>query len=244
MRIRSSSRTAPFLVPFFVSACGGSPSPAPEAPSAHPHDHAHHDGHAHGAGGPDTLVHRFERADEWAKTFDDPARDAWQKPADVVKAMSIAPGMTVADLGAGTGYFEPWLARAVGSTGSVLALDVEVDMVRYMKERGAREGWTNVRAAEVASDDPKLAPASVDRILIVDTWHHIANRGAYAAKLKSALKPGGQVIIVDFTLAAPHGPPPAHRLAPDAVIAELRAGGIEARVVPVDLPDQYVVVGR
>ncbi|MFO0669055.1 MAG: hypothetical protein U0235_05405 [Polyangiaceae bacterium] len=192
MRIRSSSLTAPFLVPVFVSACGGSPSPAPEAPSAHPHDHAHHDGHHHGAGGPDTLVHRFERADEWAKTFDDPARDAWQKPADVVKAMAIARhdrgrpgrGHRLLRAVARPRRRRHWAASSHSTSRPTWSAT--------WTERGAREGWANVRAAEVASDDPKLAPASVDRILIVDTWHHIANRAAYAAKLKSALEPAAR----------------------------------------------------
>ena len=73
--------------------------------------------------------------------------------------------MTVADLGAGTGYFEPLLSRGVGATGTVLALDLEPDMVRYLGERAAREHLANVRPGLVTTDDPKLAPMSVDRIL-------------------------------------------------------------------------------
>jgi ubiquinone/menaquinone biosynthesis C-methylase UbiE len=214
-------------------ACAHS-STAPEGT----HTHAHSDDHPHGP-----LVHRFEHAEQWAKQFDDPARDAWQRPKDVIAAMAIAPGMSVADLGAGTGYFEPWLSRAVGASGTVLALDVEPDMVRYLTERAAREQLTNVRASIVPFDDPKLAMGSVDRVLIVDTWHHISDRERYAGKLRDGLRVGGSVFVVDFTLDATHGPPPHHRIAADQVMRELTAGGLVAKGLPTGLPEQYVVVG-
>ena len=94
-----------------------------ERPPAHAHHGDHH--------------HRFDDAAAWSKVFDDPARDAWQKPAAVVSAMTIAPGMTVADVGAGTGYFEPHLSKAVGPSGKVLAIDIETDMVRWTNERAS-----------------------------------------------------------------------------------------------------------
>ena len=216
-----------------VVACGGAPAPAP-APA---HEHAH----VHGAHAP--LVHRFQSAEQWAKEFDDPARDEWQKPAEVVAAMRLEPGMTVADLGAGTGYFEPLLSRGVGAAGVVLALDVEPDMVRYLGERAQREHLANVRPALVATDDPKLAAQSVDRILVVDVWHHIDARDAYVAKLRDALKPGGKVFVVDFEPDAKHGPPPKHRLSSATVERELAAAGLAAETLTEALPEQYIVVG-
>ncbi|HTL31944.1 MAG TPA: class I SAM-dependent methyltransferase [Kofleriaceae bacterium] len=216
-----------------LAACGGSP---PHAASSSP-DSEHH--HHHGDHEP--LGHRFEHADEWAPRFDDPARDAWQQPDRVVAALELAPGMTVADIGAGTGYFEARLSRAVGENGKVLALDIEPDMVRYMRERAAREKTPNVEARQSAPDDPTLGAASVDRILIVDTWHHIPDREAYAKKLAAALKPGGAVFVVDFTQETDKGPPRAHRIPPDQVIRELQAGAIDASLLPVGLPDQFIV---
>jgi predicted methyltransferase len=209
--------------------CGGSPPPPAEA--AHGHDHHDHD------------PHRFEHADEWAKKFDDPSRDAWQRPADVIEAMKLGSGMAVADIGAGTGYFEPWLSRAVGPSGTVLALDVEADMVRYLGDRAAREHLANVRPARVPTADPKLPAGGMDRILVVDTWHHVPAREAYAAKLRDGLKPGGQVFIVDFKLDAKQGPPPHHRLSPDQVARELEAGGLHAEPAATQLPEQYIVIG-
>jgi phospholipid N-methyltransferase len=206
------------------------------------HAHGGHDHSAHGHGGP--LVHRFEKAEDWAKEFDNPERDAWQKPAEVVAAVNISPGLTVADIGAGTGYFEPHLSKAVGPKGSVIAVDIEPDMVRYLRERAAKEKLTNVTAVQASPGGTGLADGSVDRILIVDTWHHVPERGAYVAQLKKALKPGGQLIIVDFTLEATKGPPKEHRLAPEKVIAELEAGGFTGKAIDESLPEQYIIVAK
>lgn len=220
---------------------GGEPHDKREAPGGHAHGKAAHEHGGH-HGGP--LVHRFEKAEEWAPIFDDPARDAWQRPADVIAALRITDGMTVVDLGAGTGYFLPHLARAVGPKGAVIGLDIEPDMVRYMRERAAREKLANVRAEVAKMDDPGLAAASVHRILIVDTWHHIPARPEYAAKLKAALAPGGLVAVVDFTMDSTHGPPKHHRIKPEQVEDELRKGGLAAETITEPLPDQYIVVGR
>jgi len=199
---------------------------------------AHHGGHDGHAGG---HHHRFDDAASWSKVFDDPARDEWQKPAAVVAAMTIEPGMTIADVGAGTGYFEPHLSKAAGSSGKVLAIDVEADMVRWTNDRAKREGLANVEARLGAPDDPKLAPSSIDRVLVVDTWHHVDDRPGYAKKLAAALRPGGVVCVVDFTKESPHGPPPNARLTPEQVSADLKSAGLEPRKVEAGLPYQYMI---
>jgi cyclopropane fatty-acyl-phospholipid synthase-like methyltransferase len=208
---------------FALVACSSQPAPA--APKQH-----------------DGMPHRFENAEHWAKVFDDPARDEWQKPDLVVGALALDPTMTVADIGAGTGYFTVRLARAVPQ-GSVIATDIEPDMVRYLKERAAKEKLDNVRAQLAGDKDPKLDPNSVDRELVVDVWHHLPDRVGYAKGLAAALKPGGKLAIVDFTMESPHGPPKHHRLAPDAIAGDLKAAGLETEVSPTKLPDQYIVIG-
>jgi SAM-dependent methyltransferase len=191
----------------------------------------------------DMAPHRFAHADEWAARFDAPDRDTWQKPDDVIAALALEPTMIVADIGAGTGYFTVRLARAL-PRGQVVATDIEPDMVRYLGERARREQLPNVRAQLAGPADPMLAPASVDRVLVVDVWHHVADRKRYAAGLARALRPGGLVAIVDFTAEATRGPPREHRLAPESVIADLRDAGLDASLSATALPEQYIVVGR
>lgn len=186
------------------------------------------------------MPHRFADADAWAKEFDDPSRDAWQEPDRVIAALELAPEHVVADVGAGTGYFAVRLARVV-TAGEVIATDIEPDMVRYMTERAAREGLGNLRAVTTPPDDPQLH--DVDRVLVVDVWHHLGDRAAYARKLAAALRPGGLVAIVDFKLDTAHGPPREHRLAPQVIIDELAAAGLPAKV-EAELPEQYIVIGR
>jgi predicted methyltransferase len=217
--------------------------PACNAPGGPDHaaGHPHAAPAAHDAAGPH---HGFSDVARFVAIFDDPERDAWQRPAEVIALLELGPGMTVADVGAGTGYFEPHLAAAVGPRGQVLALDVEPNMVSHMRERFRDAGLANVEARRVAPGDPGLAPASVDRVLIVDTWHHVEDREHYAAKLREAVRPGGVVLVVDFTAESPHGPPARMRLPPEQVGAELSAGGFEVEVLDESLPWQYVVRGR
>lgn len=177
----------------------------------HPHHHHHH---AH---------------------LDDPGRDAWQRPAEVVALLELAPGMIVADLGAGTGYFEAHLSRAVGETGRVLALEANVDLLAHLRQRFTAEKLSNV---EARSED--LAPASVDRVLMVDVWHHLEDRVEYAKKLRGALKPGGQIYVVDRPHDSPEGPPTELRVSAAGVLVELTAAGFDASVVKT-LPKQFVV---
>ena len=143
----------------------------------------------------------------------------------------------VADVGAGTGYFAVRLARAVPA-GEVIATDLEPDMVRY--ERARREQLPNLRAIRATPTASGLAARSVDRIVVVHVWHHLADRVAYARDLSAALRPGGKLFVVDFSLTSPRGPPANLRLAPEAIIAELAEAGLAAKLSPVALPDQYL----
>lgn len=230
-----------------VVGCGAAAPAGPSHAGGHSHPAEGH-GHGHGHEGSATadgpLVHRFERAEDWVERFEGPRRDAWQKPAHVVQLLQLEPGMKVADLGAGTGYFLPHLSAAVGPSGKVLGLDVEPDMVRYMRERAARESLANVEARQVPFDDPSLAPSSVDRVLVVDTWHHVPGRRAYCEKLAAALKPSGAVYVVDFTMDSELGPPRHHRLEPETVVQELSCAGLQVELVTEELSEQYVVRAR
>ncbi|MCB9739657.1 MAG: class I SAM-dependent methyltransferase [Deltaproteobacteria bacterium] len=182
------------------------------------HGHEHHGHHGHG------MPHRFQDAERWAKVFDDPKRDAWQKPDAVVAAMQLAKDAHVADIGAGTGYFAVRIARAV-PRGKVYAQDVEQDMVDYLGKRAAKEGLGNLQPVLGRFEDAAL-PAKVDVALIVDTYHHISDREGYFRRLGASLKGRAELWVVDFKLGdIPVGPPPKHRVAPERIAEELQAAG-------------------
>lgn len=215
-----------------VAACAHRSSPDQGEPPAHT-KHAH--GSHHGA-----MPHRFENAEEWAKRFEDPARDTWQKPDEVVDALALPPDAKVADIGAGTGYFAVRLARVVPH-GRVYGMDIEPDMVRYLGERAKREGSSNLEAVLGEPADPKL-PEPVDVALIVDTYHHIGDRVAYMRRLGESLRPGGRVVIIDFRVESPRGPPREHKLSPEQVREEMEAAGYRLTRTHDFLPDQYFLV--
>jgi len=186
------------------------------------------------------MHRRFDDAQQWAREFDAPERDAWQQPDRVIAALALAPDTGGADLGAGTGTFAMRSARAVPQ-GHVLALDIEPEMVRYLADRATREGLANVRAGEATADDAGIREP-VDVVLVVDTYHHIEDRTAYFARLREHLAPGGRLAIVDFRLSSDRGPPREHKIAPETVQAELGAAGYRLAASHDFLPDQYFLV--
>lgn len=227
-----------------------SEAPAAPAPTAAPeraaHPHAHGEGHGggHHGGGPHEPGH-FADASAYAQEWNDPTRDAWQRPEEIVAALGLQAGDTVVDLGAGTGYLVPPLSAAVGPEGQVIALDIEPAMLQFLDEAAQREGWTNVRTHAASPSDPLLAPESVDAVVTLNTWHHIEAREAYAALVFKALKPGGTFVVVDFLKEPTEGmgPPMEMRLHADQISAELRAGGFEVEVLQESLPRHAIVRG-
>jgi len=190
--------------------------------------------------GEQQLHQRFDDAEKWARVFDDPARDAWQKPDDVLRALKLAPDASVADIGAGTGYFAARLARAL-PRGRVYGADVEPNMVSYLKDRAAKERLANLVPHLAAPEDPKL-PAKVDLVLVVDTYHHIARRADYFGRLRAALTPSGRVAIIDFRPDSPSGPPAHMRMAPERVRSEMERAGYRLAADHTFLPYQYFLV--
>jgi arsenite methyltransferase len=140
--------------------------------------------------------------DEWAyRQMNDPSRDAWQKPNEVVQKLAIKPGSRVADLGAGGGYFTWYLAAAVGPQGKVYAVDIDETALRMIEREMKSRGVTNVVPIRAEPADAQL-PESVDLVFTCDTYHHIENRVAYFKSLARYLRPDGKVAILDFY---PHG---------------------------------------
>jgi cyclopropane fatty-acyl-phospholipid synthase-like methyltransferase len=182
---------------------------------------------------------RFQDINYWLKVFEDPERDSWQQPDEVVKKMNIGRRDVVVDIGAGTGYFTRRFAVAAPE-GRAIGLDIEQSMVRYMQEDAIKLGLKNYSARIVKTDDPQIEKKSVDIVFLCNTYHHIENRKKYFKEVAEGLKDGGRLIIVDFyKKELPYGPPPSHKLSKEIVIAELQDGGYRLRTSLKFLPYQY-----
>ncbi len=199
-----------------------------------PAERGHAPGHGHGhephreSGTVEERIARYEAAD----------RLAWQKPDDVVRALRLRPDAHVADLGAGSGYFALRLARAVPE-GRVFALDIEPEFVRRLSGRARGERIANLETRLVSPDSAGLAPASVDLVLIVNTYHHLPERARYLAELRAALRPGGRIALVDFHPDSTKGPPKEHKLPKRRVLDEAQLAGLTLVREHTFLPEQY-----
>ena len=180
--------------------------------------------------------HHPPSSDEYAKVLEDPSRDEWQKPHDVIMALNLKATDSVADIGAGTGYFA---RRFANHAGKVYAVDIDEKLLAI----AAKNAPPSLQTILSVSDDPRLSPQSVDVVFFCDVLHHIESRPAYYAKLAKALKPGGRIVVIDFYKKdLPVGPPPSMKLSEQEVAAELnQAGFVVAQQLDI-LPYQYFVV--
>jgi ubiquinone/menaquinone biosynthesis C-methylase UbiE len=170
-------------------------------------------------------------------------RDAWQKPAEVIAALELKPGEVVADIGAGSGYFTFPLAKAVGPTGRVHAVEVDTKLVERLAESARSGGAANVTPVLARPHDPGLPPGSVDRFFLSNVWHHIDDQASYLAAMKRALKPGGQIVMIDFHKRdLPVGPPVQRKIAREDLIERMAAAGVSVAAEHTFLPYQYFIV--
>ncbi len=188
----------------------------------------------------DTHQHSFQGAEQWAKEFDDPKRDEWQKPHEVIQALALKPDAVIADIGSGTGYFAVRFAHMTPK-GRVYGVDIEPDMVKYLAERAKREGLKNLVSLAGAADDPRL-PEKVDLIFMADVFHHLRDRDSYLHRLAASLKPDGRIAIIDFRMDSEDGPPKSARSTPEAIKAELNRAGYTLVQEHTFLPKQYFLV--
>jgi arsenite methyltransferase len=186
-----------------------------------------------GLGQVPNMQHHHPSSGEYAKVLEDPSRDAWQKPHEVVMALGLKPTDVVADIGAGTGYFA---RRFANHASKVYAVDIDKELLAIIQKNAP----PNLTAVLAAPDDPRLPEQSVDLIFFCDVLHHIANRAAYYPKIVKALKPGGRVVVVDFYKKdLPVGPPPSMKLSDEEGITELRNAGFTLTKRLGILPHQY-----
>lgn len=216
----------PLLTSLIAVMCAAS---APAAEPMHPSENAAN-AHMHGMDF-DKLVARFE----------DPARAKWQKPEKVIAALGPLAGKTVADIGAGTGYFTFRIAKKAEK---VIAIDIDERFLGYIDDKKrTRRTATNLETRRTTPDSPGLKKAEADVVLIVDTYHHIEDRVKYLRKLRKGLRKDGALVIVDFKKEkTPQGPPLELRLAEKEVESELKAAGFTlATTDRSTLPYQYII---
>jgi predicted methyltransferase len=156
-------------------------------------------------------------------------RDGWQHPERVIEALEIQPGDRVAEIGAGSGYWLPWLSEAVGPEGRVYAVEVDSKLVANLESFVADHELQNVEVILGAYHDPRLPHESIDLAMTVLTYHHIEGRTEYFNRLQSALRPGGRVAHLDDR---PDAEPPiswfqgeGHWTDPAAVVEEMNGAG-------------------
>ncbi len=176
----------------------------------------------------------------------DPARGAWQKPRRVVEALGLRRGHVVAEIGSGPGYFTLRLARAVGPSGRVYAVDPEPAMLDALRKRLRRGGVRNVTPVLGLGDDPLLPPGVCDLALIVNAYHHFADGPALLHRLGRALQPHGRLVNIDWDAReTPVGPPLERRVAPETFLRAARGAGLTLIRARDMLPHQYFfVLGR
>lgn len=172
-----------------------------------------------------------------------PDRDAYQMPDAIMDALGVADGSSVADIGAGGGWFTVRLARRVGPNGTVYAQDVQPQMVEAIRRRVEREGIRNVRTIKGDPANPHLPADSVEAIVIVDAYHEFEKPVALLGHLARALKPGGRLGVVNFTKnGGGPGPPAEERVEEARVVREADRAGLTLLRRETFLPFQYFLI--
>jgi predicted methyltransferase len=174
-----------------------------------------------------------------------PDRDKWQKPDQIMDALNIADGSTVADIGAGAGWFTIRLARRVGPRGKVYAQDVQREMLEAIRRRVAKEGLENVETRLGKGSDPNLPASALDGVLVVDVYPEVEDRVTLLRNLGASLKANGRIGIVNYKPGkGGPGPAPDEGLRVDASVveADARAAGLRVLSRETFLPYQYLLV--
>ena len=189
-------------------------------------------------------MHRLHRDPKsYIGALEDPKRDAYQKPREVMTALGLKSGEIIADIGAGSGYFTFRLAQPVGDKGKIYAVDVSPDMILHINRRVRELKATNVVSILADPDDPLLLDASIDRFFFSDSWHHIEAQTKYLSLVKRMLKPGGEVVMIDFHKKdLPVGPPLQMKIAREDVIRQMETNGFRLAKEHTFLPYQYFLV--
>lgn len=171
-----------------------------------------------------------------------PEREVEERPQLLIDALEIKRGQTIADLGAGSGYYSFRIAPLVGEDGKVLAIDVEPRMLRIVSERAKRDRVANVFTVLSTASDPNLPANSVDLLFMVDVYHELEFPLEMMLKVREALKPGGRVALIEYRAEDPEVMiKPVHKMTERQIIRELTAAGFRHQKTIRTLPLQHLV---
>jgi ubiquinone/menaquinone biosynthesis C-methylase UbiE len=213
--------------------------PARKAPRRPAPDHDHDHGPREFMGRPIADVMSYLGAD-WLFR---PERVEEERPSEMLDALKITPGMTVADVGAGAGYHSLELSRRVGPEGVVYATDIQPQMIRMLQANAKRARATNLKAVLCTQDDPKLPAGAIDLILMVDVYHEMSDPVQSLNGLREALKPGGRLVLVEFRAEDPEVPiKPEHKMTVAQVKKEVEPRGFRFKELIDFLPWQHVLI--
>ncbi|MEO7728696.1 MAG: class I SAM-dependent methyltransferase [Burkholderiales bacterium] len=177
-------------------------------------------------------LERTERVDE-------------EKPARVLAALELKPGMTVADIGAGTGYYAWRMAQRVGNAGTIYAVDIQPEMIELLEKQMARRGVTNVKPVLGTLSDPRLPANALDLVIMVDVYHEFEFPYEMLAAITRALKPGGRLVFVEFRGNDRNVPiKPLHTMTEAQVRREAALHPLEFVQTVGGLPWQHIIIFR
>jgi len=172
-----------------------------------------------------------------------PERETEEKPQVVIDALEIRPGQTIADLGAGSGYYSFRIAPLVGPKGKVMAIDIEPKMLEVIAQRATREHVANLRPVLGSERDPNLAPRSVDLLFMVDVYHELEYPYEVMTRVRDALKPGGRVALIEYRGEDPEVMiKPVHKMSEQQVRREMQAAGFRHVKTVRTLPLQHLMI--
>lgn len=170
-------------------------------------------------------------------------REDEEAPQKALDAIGITPGMVIADVGAGTGYFSRRMAKRAGPDGKVYAVDIQPEMIRRLNENAKREKLTNIIGIVGKEDDPLLPAGAIDMILMVDVYHEFSRPQVMLRKMRTALKPKGRLILLEYRKEDPNVPIRLeHKMTVDEAKAEVEAEGFRLDKVISTLPRQHILI--
>ncbi|HEX5228986.1 MAG TPA: class I SAM-dependent methyltransferase [Bryobacteraceae bacterium] len=172
-----------------------------------------------------------------------PEREQEENPEGALDALKIQPGMTVADVGAGTGYMSLRMAKRVGPTGKVYANDLQPEMLRRLRANAAKAGLTNIETVQGEEADPKLPAGRMDLVLLVDVYHEFWHPREMIDKIRQSLKPDGRLVLLEYRKEDPNVPiREEHKMTVAEVKAELEPQGFVLSQVIETLPHQHILI--